>query len=111
MCKRPASGPSPAKKAKKAKTAYELWKKEQPEHAESGGDDDDTPDLGTMPDEELSHVIKLLGGDPKVRAGPCTRLRARSLASPHRQCSLAIGMRGPAGAGPGGGRPHFSERR
>ena len=70
MCKRPASGPSPAKKAKKAKTAYELWKKEQPEHAESGGDDDDTPDLGTMPDEELSHVIKLLGGDPKVRAAP-----------------------------------------
>jgi len=75
MCKRPASGPSPAKKAKKAKTAYELWKKEQPEHAESGGDDDDTPDLGTMPDEELSHVIKLLGGDPKVRAA-----RARAFA-------------------------------
>ena len=35
MCKRPASGPSPAKKAKKAKTAYELWKKEQPSGRES----------------------------------------------------------------------------
>ena len=66
MCKRPASGPSPAKKAKKAKTAYELWKKEQPEYVQMQNSADPWTDGATV-NADMENSCSVTNGE-KIKA-------------------------------------------
>jgi len=55
------------RKSKRPKTAFELWKREQPPQPD--GSDDETPDLGALTDRQLENILKLVGDDPSAGAG------------------------------------------